>query len=67
MALDTQEKRMAAVGVGRPYLRTKLPAAVDVEWRASTGLSYGANGIGAPVAGDAMPMAIHIYKMAGGL
>ena len=42
MALDTQEKRMAAVGVGRPWARTKFPIATpDIEWRASSANSYG--------------------------
>lgn len=42
MALDTQEKRMAAVGVGRPWMRAKLPVATpDAEWRASSGNGYG--------------------------
>lgn len=42
MALDTQEKRMAAVGVARPWMRGKLPGTNDVEWRAASGNGYGA-------------------------
>jgi hypothetical protein len=52
MAIDTQEKRMAAAGVGRPFMRAHFPVATpDTEWRAASGLSYGANGIASPVGG----------------
>ncbi len=44
MALDTKEKRAAVAGVGRPWLRGKLPVATpDEEWRMSSGLTYGGN------------------------
>lgn len=66
MALDTQEKRMAASGVARPYMRGKLPGANDQEWRIASGNGYGGNTL-TPGVGNAMPMAVHIYKMAGGL
>lgn len=49
MAVDTQEKRMNAVGVGRPYLRSKLPGANDQPWRIASGNGYGANTIAAAV------------------
>lgn len=45
MALDTQEKRMAAVGVGRPWLRSKLPGSNDQEWRIASGNAWGGNAI----------------------
>ncbi len=47
MALDTQEKRMAATGVGRPWMRAKLPGANDEEWRVASGNAYGGNALGA--------------------
>jgi hypothetical protein len=51
MAIDTQEKRMAASGAGRPYMRGKLPGANDQEWRIASGNGYGGNSIaGAPTA-----------------
>ncbi len=43
MAIDSKEKRASVIGVGRPYLRDKFPVATpDTEWRASSGLAYGA-------------------------
>ena len=49
MALDSQEKRMAVLGVARPWMRSKLPGANDAEWRASSGNTYGGNAFAAPV------------------
>lgn len=44
MALDTQEKRMAAAGVGRPWMRATFPTGtIDAEERASIGNTYGGN------------------------
>jgi len=48
MAVDTQEKRMAATGVGRPWMRGKLPGTNDQEWRIASGNGYGGNEIAAP-------------------
>ena len=46
MALDSQEKRMAASGVMRPWMRGKFPIATpDEEWRISSGLGYGGNAL----------------------
>jgi len=45
MAVDSQEKRMNAVGVGRPWMRTKLPGANDQPWRVASGNGYGGNAI----------------------
>ncbi len=44
MAIDSKEKRASVIGVGRPYLRDKFPVTApgDVQWRASSGLAYGA-------------------------
>lgn len=67
MALDTKEKRANVVGIGRPYLRDKFPIATpDEQWRIASGNAYGGNAL-TPSAAAAMPMAIHLYKMAGGL
>ncbi len=49
MALDTQAKRMNAVGVGRPWLRSKFPGVKDQAWRVASGNAYGGNEIAAPV------------------
>lgn len=44
MAIDSKEKRVAVIGVGRPWMRDKFPIATpDPEWRASSGLTYGGN------------------------
>ena len=46
MPLDSQEKRMAAAGVARPYMRATFPVATpDEEWRISVGLAYGGNAL----------------------
>lgn len=46
MALDTQEKRMAAAGAGRPFMRAHFPVATpDEEWRISIGIAYGGNAL----------------------
>jgi hypothetical protein len=34
---------MAATGVGRPWMRGKLPGANDQEWRIASGNAYGGN------------------------
>jgi len=40
MALDSQTKRMAAAGVGRPYMRATFPNSLLTSQRPSIGLSY---------------------------
>lgn len=55
MAIDTKEKRINVVGVGRPYLRTKLPGATDQPWRIASGNGYGGNTIASPSAIDLTP------------
>ena len=61
MAIDTKEKRMAASGVGRPYLRGKLPvASPDEEWRIASGNAYGGNAL-SPTGGLSIPVAMHHY------
>lgn len=41
---------MAATGVGRPFMRGKLPGANDQEWRIASGNAYGGNSIAVPAA-----------------
>lgn len=51
MAIDDREKRAAIPGVGRPYMRGKLPvAAKDQEWRIASGNAYGGNALSPGVA-----------------
>ena len=51
MALDSEAKRKAVTGVGRPWMRTQgNDAAKGVAWRVSVGLTYPI-GIYAPVEG----------------
>ena len=51
MAVDTQEKRMNAAGVARPYTRARLAVgASDQQSRIGSGNGYGGNAIAAPVA-----------------
>jgi len=40
MAIDTREKRASVLGVGRPWMNTKEPGAVDQLWRHASGMSY---------------------------
>lgn len=41
MAIDSQQKRMAATGVGRPWMRANYPETpVTSAWRSSVGNSY---------------------------
>ncbi len=48
MAIDTREKRAAATGVGRPWLRDKVPVATpDEEWRIASGNAWGGNALSA--------------------
>lgn len=46
MAIDTQEKRMAASGVGRPWMRARLAVgATDEQSRMNSGNAYGGNAL----------------------
>jgi len=48
MAIDDKEKRAAALGVGRPWMRGQFPVATpDEEWRISVGNAYGGNALSA--------------------
>ena len=68
MAIDTAEKRQSVPGIGRPWHRVVFPIATpDVQWRASVGNSWGANGIEAPpvVGGRIMSSLAHHGGLAG--
>ena len=44
MAIDSQQKRMSALGHGRPFTRSVFPvAAKDAPWRLNVGLVYAGN------------------------
>jgi len=46
MAIDTKEKRAGVLGVGRPWVRDKLPTAdLDEQWRIASGNAYGGNAL----------------------
>lgn len=52
MAFDTQEKRMNAARVGRPWIRTRLAVgATDQQSRIETGHGYGGNALSPAVGG----------------
>lgn len=56
MAIDTREKRAAITGVGRPFMRDKLPDATkDEEWRIASGLAYGGNALTPAPPSDFIP------------
>ncbi|GMQ92502.1 MAG: hypothetical protein BMS9Abin11_1834 [Gammaproteobacteria bacterium] len=51
MAIDSKKKRVAVLGVARPFMRDKFPVATpDEEWRISSGNAYGGNAL-SPVTG----------------
>ena len=51
MAIDTQQKRMAVVGVGRPWMRSTFPGTINEAWRLSVGNVYSGNAL-TPVGGS---------------
>ncbi len=48
--IDTQQKRMSVVGVGRPWLRSAFPGAKNQAWRQARGSIYAGNPVAAPPA-----------------
>lgn len=66
MALDTREKRQNAAGVGRPYLRGKLPVgATDEQSRIASGLGYGGNPLNAAVNATAIGIGTEVLAESG--
>ena len=52
MAIDSKEKRVAVLGVARPWMRDVFPVATpDEEWRISVGNAYGGNALSPPAGG----------------
>ena len=45
MAIDSQQKRMAVVGVGRPWMRSTFPGTINEAWRLSVGNVYSGNAL----------------------
>ncbi len=66
MAIDTLEKRAAIVGVGRPWMRGKLPGTVDEEWRIASGNAYGGNAL-SPAAGGTTLLQMLNHTRYGGM
>ena len=61
MALDTQQKRMSAAGVGRPWMRAVFPVASPTEaWRLNVGLAYAGNALSAVTRVDDRTAAGHV-------
>jgi hypothetical protein len=52
VAIDTREKRASVLGVARPWMRDKLPAANSERWRISSGNAYCGNALSATVTTD---------------
>lgn len=46
--INTQQKRMSVVGVGRPWLRSAFPGAKNQAWRQARGSIYAGNPVAAP-------------------
>ena len=66
MAVDSLEKRMNAVGVGRPWMRTKLPGANDQPWRVASGNGYGGNSLSG-IAQPGLEFTLPVNRMHGTL
>lgn len=61
MAIDSKEKRVAVLGVGRPWMRDIFPIATpDEEWRISSGNAYGGNALAAGGGPTVIPMGRHL-------
>ncbi|KKL72026.1 hypothetical protein LCGC14_2089030 [marine sediment metagenome] len=60
---------MAVTGVGRPWMRSKLPGTNDQEWRIASGNAYGGNALsgGAPPVLDMNNKYHHYQQLAGAL
>lgn len=69
MAIDSKEKRAAVFGVGRPWMRDKLPVATpDEEWRLSSGNAYGGNALSPGGAATIVPIfLLHAPTVHGGM
>lgn len=65
MAVDTQEKRQNASGVGRTWMRSKLPGANDQAWRIASGHGYGGNAIAAPVEAEGVNPYYYLHLLGG--
>ena len=53
MAMNTQQKRMSAAGVGRPWMRAVFPvASPTAAWRQNVGLVYSGNALSAITRAD---------------
>ena len=56
MAIDTQEKRMSAIGHGRVCMRAQFPVATpDEQWRIGVGITYSAFTLGTPAPASVYP------------
>ena len=53
MAIDTQQKRMSVMGVGRPWMRAHFPGTINAAWRLATGNVYSGNAVTTIVVTDA--------------
>lgn len=70
MAVDTREKRMSMLNLAEgsySHVGFEADGAVDLDDRQHLLDCYSGIAFGAPSGANAMPMAIHLYKMAGGL
>ena len=67
MAIDDREKRANVIGVGRPWARTKEPAASkDEQWRIASGNAYGGTALTPPAATAARLLLINPPGLDGG-
>lgn len=55
MAVDTQEKRMAVLGMCIPWMGAHPSGTVDEEERVSIAFAYGGNALSPPVGGTILP------------
>ena len=61
MALDTQQKRMSAAGMGLPWMSAVFPVASPTEaWRLNVGLVYSGNALSAVTRADDRTASGHV-------
>jgi hypothetical protein len=67
VAIDSKEKRVAVIGVGRPWARDIFPVATpDEEWRINVGLAYGGNALSPPAGAFEPAWAAKVNTLIGG-
>ena len=54
MAIDSQQKRMSAMGCGKPFMRGHFTGTINEAWRLAAGMAYSGNALSPVVGGRIM-------------